>query len=170
MTITYIRDMYPIDKMEGEEDIGWCSCYQADDYSENYMVITVGAVQSIRTNGEDDQTCDVDRLAEIVNPGYDRELYDAKEAAKDAMHKCGCRNCPWVSVCGAMNDDSIGEIYKVVNDDGDAIYYVENDDGEIETVSADDMYYPLNDNTDPLEWEIERAKSFAERHQEELNR
>lgn len=163
MKITYIRPLYPIDKMEGREDIDWCRCYQADDYSENYMVITEGKINGIRINGEDSNNENVEKLAETINPDYDPEI-DGEEQARSCMHRCGCLSCPWAKACGAMNDDEIGEIYKVIDDDGDVSYYVENEDFEIKEITPSDVFYPLENNDSPLPFEVDMASAFAERH------
>lgn len=171
MKVTYIREMDALDTMNGNEDIEWCSCWQADDYSENYMVLTEGKVNGVRIDGKDMDDKDfsaLEKLAATVNPDYDPEI-DAEEQAVSRMHRCGCLSCPWSDVCDAMHDESLGSIYKITDDD-DEYFVLETDDdrregrelNELRRIDDSDVASPLiPDDSDEPTYE---SLTFMERH------
>lgn len=91
------------------ENLGWCKPYVSDD--EKFAIaVNEGRVSGMILNGED---CEIDkptllkRFAQSVNPDYDDYdgWGDLHIALEGDIRERGCAECPWFSICDAMDGE-----------------------------------------------------------------
>lgn len=97
---------------ENGENLGWCKPYVSAD-GKYVLAVNEVEVAGMIFNGEDikaDKLGDPDLLrqfAKAVNPDYDDYdgWGDLHIALEGDIRECGCADCPWFSICDAMDGD-----------------------------------------------------------------
>lgn len=99
-------------KMKAEGgNLGWCKPYISDD-GKNAIAVNEGIIESMILDGEEitfDKVRDPDvleRFARAVNSDFDEyEGWGMLHIILDGdLQECDCCDCPWFSVCDAMDN------------------------------------------------------------------
>lgn len=172
MKVTHIRHLVGLDNMSGREDIDWCQCYESNDYHNYYCINHESRYEAVRIGDKDIEGENaLVQLAKAMKPDFDEAEDDPHDVIDSSMymHRCGCLGCPWSDDCDAVQEP-IGEIYKVIDDDGDETYVAETEDDlknetpfdDLRSITASDIAAPLTD--DDSDEPSFKALDFMDRH------